>query len=353
MRNPVETAEDPRWKSVVNRERNADGDFFYAVITTGVFCRPACAARLARFENVRFFDSASAAEAAGFRPCKRCRPTDASLSDRQNEIIVKVCRTIEQSPSLPSLAELSAIAGMSPHHFHRLFKSLTGVTPKKYAEAFRAGQMRVNLAQASNITDAIYASGYGSSSRFYERADETLGMTARAFKSGAPGLSISYAIAPCSLGLALVAQTRKGVCAIFLGDNETELTNDLQSRFHKAKLTRDSEEMRAALVEIVALIEQPSRPCKLPLDIMGTAFQQRVWDALRKIPAGSTMTYSKLASAIGSPSSTRAVASACGANPIAVAVPCHRVMGTDGKLHGYRWGLERKLELRKREENEA
>ena len=338
-----------RWQAVRRRDRAADGSFVYSVRTTGVYCRPSCAARLPRRENVRFHATCEEAERAGFRPCKRCRPEGSSLAERQAAAIAKACRMIERGEELPSLATLAHAAGLSRFHFHRVFKAVTGVTPKAYGEAHRARRLRGELSRGASVTEAIYGAGFNSSGRFYATSSELLGMTPSAFRAGGNGVVIRFAIGQCSLGAVLVAATQKGVCAIELGDDPDELVRALQASFPKAKLIGGDAEFKRLIAHVVALVEAPARGLDLPLDIRGSAFQQRVWQALCDIPAGSTVSYSDLAHRIGSPKAVRAVAQACAANKLAVAIPCHRVVHRDGSLSGYRWGVQRKRALLQRE----
>ncbi len=343
------TEDDARWTEVRARNKDADGQFVYSVRTTGVYCRPSCPSRLANPANVAFHMSTEAAEAAGFRPCKRCKPDEAPLADRQAELVAAACRKLTTSEVAPTLDELAYAAGLSPHHFHRLFRAQTGLTPRDYARAERARRMREGLADAASVTDAIYGAGYGSGSRFYERADETLGMTARQFREGGAGETIRFAVGETSLGAILVAASSRGICAILLGDDPDALARDLQDRMPKASLIGGDSEFEQLVAQVVALVEAPQLGHRLPLDIRGTAFQQRVWNALLAIPAGRTASYSEIADAIGAPAAVRAVAQACAANRLAIAIPCHRVVRTDGALSGYRWGVERKQELLERE----
>lgn len=339
---------DPRWAAVVAR---ADGDFLYSVKTTGVYCRPSCAARQPRPENVAFHASVADAERAGFRPCKRCKPDQPPLRERQAAQVAALCRLIEQSSEEPSLEQLASHVGLSAFHVHRLFKAVTGVTPKAYASAQRADRVRAKLGEgAGTITEALYDAGYGSSGRFYEQAGELLGMSPKRYRAGGVDVEIRFAIGECSLGAVLVAASDRGVCAILLGDDPDELAHDLERRFPRAALVGADAAFEQLVATVVGLIETPRVGVELPLDVRGTAFQQRVWQALRQIPAGSTASYTEIASAIGAPRSVRAVAGACAANPLAVAIPCHRVARTDGGLSGYRWGVERKRALLDREQ---
>lgn len=332
--------------------RAADADFVYAVVTTGVYCRPSCAARRPRRDNARFFHTTEEARAAGYRACKRCKPDDAPARRRDAARVAELCRLIEESDATLSLATLAAHAGLSPSHTHRLFKSVTGLTPRAYARARRAERLRSELPEAESVTAAIYEAGFGSSSRAYENTDAILGMTPSAYRAGAPGRRIRHAVGTCSLGRVLVATTERGVCAILLGDDADELTADLRQRFASAELVA-STELGDALAQVVSAVDDSSARFELPLDVQGTAFQQRVWTALREIPVGETTSYSELAAAIGKPSAVRAVATACAQNPVAVVVPCHRVRRKDGSLAGYRWGADRKRRLLDRESEES
>jgi len=340
---------DPRWTAVRSRDTRADGTFVYSVKTTGVYCRPSCAARPARPENVAFHANATAAQKAGFRACKRCKPDQPPLAERQAIQIAELCRLIEHRDPAPTLEVLARHAGWSVFHTHRLFKAVTGLTPKAYAAAHRARRVRGELRTASTVTEAIYGAGYHSSGRFYERSNAMLGMTPTKYRAGGTDLEIRFAIGQCSLGAILVAATQRGVCAILLGDDPTALAHDLEQRFPRARLVGADPAFEQLVAQVVGLVEQPRLGAKLPLDIRGTAFQQRVWQALRRIPAGKTASYAEIASRIGAPSAVRAVAQACAANTLAVAIPCHRVVRKAGDLSGYRWGASRKRALLDRE----
>ena len=339
----------PRWAALAARSVAADGTFFYSVRTTGVYCRPSCGARLPRPENVRFHATREEAELAGFRPCKRCRPDRASLAEQHAATVTEICRLIETSSRVPALDALAARAGMSPFHFHRVFKGVTGLTPRAYAAAHRGERVRRELGKAPTVTAAIYDSGYSSNGRFYGESEQMLGMTPTEYRAGGARAEIRFAVGECSLGSILVARSERGVCAIFLGDDPDALTRELQDRFPRATLIGADPAFEDVVAKVVGLIEAPGTGVDLPLDVRGTAFQQRVWRALREIPAGSTASYREIASRIGAPRAVRAVAHACAVNPVAVAIPCHRVVRSDGGLAGYRWGVERKRELLERE----
>ncbi|MBB3889618.1 AraC family transcriptional regulator of adaptative response/methylated-DNA-[protein]-cysteine methyltransferase [Phenylobacterium haematophilum] len=341
--------ESARWAALAARDAAADGAFFYSVRTTGVYCRPSCAARPARPENVAFHATTADAEAAGFRPCKRCKPDQAPLAQRNAAAVAAACQLIESAEEAPGLEALAAEAGMSPFHFHRVFKSVTGVTPKAYADARRAERVRQALGEAGTITDAIYDAGFNSGGRFYEQSDKVLGMTPTRFRAGGEAAQIRFAVGECSLGSILVAATDKGVCAILFGDDPDSLLRALQDRFDKAELIGGDADFEALVATVVGFVEQPRLGLDLPLDVRGTAFQQRVWQALAEIPAGQTASYADVAAKIGKPAAVRAVAQACAANALAVAIPCHRVVRNDGALSGYRWGVERKRALLDRE----
>ena len=338
-----------RWAAVVARDPRADGRFFYGVRTTGVYCRPSCSSRRANPVNVSFYDTAAQAQAAGFRPCKRCRPTEQSSGSRQAERIALACRTIERAETPPSLAALAREAGLSPYHFHRLFKSTTGVTPKQYANGDRSRRLQISLARGHSVTDSILGAGFNSNSRFYEQSDRLLGMKPSSYRARGADEQIRFAVGQSSLGSVLVAASGRGVCAIMLGDDPDTLLRELQDRFARASLVGGDAGFEALVARIVGMVEEPLRGADLPLDVRGTAFQRRVWQALRRIPVGETASYADIARRIGQPSATRAVAQACGANALALAIPCHRVVRTDGGLAGYRWGIERKRVLLQRE----
>ncbi len=346
------TVGDPRWAAIVTRDASADGKFFYSVKTTGVYCRPSCPARNAKPENVAFHATAADAQRSGFRPCKRCKPDQPSLARQHAAKVAELCRFIEQAERIPSLEDLAQRAGMSAHYLHRVFKAIAGVTPKAYATAHRAARMRQELGRAGTVTAAIYGAGYNSNGRFYEESNAILGMTPGRFRAGGVNSEIRFAIGECSLGAILVAQSDRGVCAILMGEDPDALAHDLQDRFPHAHLVGGNAEFEALVANVIGFVESPQLGLDLPLDVRGTVFQQRVWQALREIPAGKTVSYADVAKRIGAPGSARAVAQACAANALAVAIPCHRVVRNDGELSGYRWGVERKRALLEREAGE-
>lgn len=346
-------SEEECWQAVLKRGVDSGGDFFYAVLSTGIFCRPSCSSRRPLRENVRFFASGADAVKAGFRPCKRCRPMAEGLDAERAAQIEKACRLIDEADEAPSLAELAECAGLSPFYFHRLFKKATGLTPRAYIAALKAQTMRENLPQAASVTGAIYDAGYSSSSRFYENSGDILGMPVKNYRNGGQDIAISYAVEPCWLGYALIAFTDRGLCALLFGDDPAALKADLQRRFSAAQLRAADKTFAERIAKTLAAIEEPHRASALPLDISGTAFQQRVWNALRDIPHGQTASYRDIAEHIGDLKAVRAVAGACAANPVAIAIPCHRVIRSDGGISGYRWGPERKRRLLEREKDAA
>jgi AraC family transcriptional regulator, regulatory protein of adaptative response / methylated-DNA-[protein]-cysteine methyltransferase len=342
----VATLQDPRWPKVLARDASCDGQFYYAVRTTGVYCRPSCAARPARPENVSFYATGALAQANGFRACKRCKPDGAAPAAQQAAMVARLCRYMEQAPTTPTLAALAAQAALSPYHLHRVFKSVTGVTPKAYAVAHRAQQLRGHLQRLdATVTDAVYDAGYQSSGPFYAKANAMLGMTPSTYRAGGKGLAVQYAVAPCALGRVLVAQSTRGVCAVLLGDEDEAMVQDLRHRLPHATLKLGDASFNRLMALVLRFIDAPRLGLNLPLDVRGTAFQQRVWQALQTIPPGQTLSYAEVAARIGSPQAVRAVAGACAANALAIVIPCHRVLRSDGTLSGYRWGVERKRAL--------
>jgi AraC family transcriptional regulator of adaptative response/methylated-DNA-[protein]-cysteine methyltransferase len=343
------STEERRWEAIVQRMQQSDGEFFYGVVTTGIYCRPVCSSRIPNRENVRFFDTTQLAEDADFRPCKRCTPRKESAPNTALDVVTQACKFIEESEKEPTLNQLADIVGLSPYHFHRLFKKSLGITPKQYAAANRQNRVRTNLRQDATITDAIYESGYESSSRFYENAASSLGMKPSEFQKGGKGKLIRYGIVQSYLGWVLVAVSDRGVCRIDFDDSPEILKARLDENFPNAELISDDPTISSIISQTVAFLETPELEYALPLDIQGTAFQQQVWQALRDIRPGTTVSYGDIAKQIGNPKAVRAVAQACGSNSIVVAIPCHRVVRKNGELGGYRWGIKRKEMILERE----
>ena len=347
-------SDDVRWQAVQARDAQADGHFVYAVKTTGVYCRPSASTRLPKRENVEFFDTEQAAKAAGFRMSQRPSGDRTVLAEQRAAMVAKACQLIERSEALPNLDEMANVVGMSPFHFHRVFKAEVGLTPKAYAAGLRGRKLREELGDhANSVTAAIYGAGFNSNSRFYAASNDLLGMRARDYRAGGLNMEVRFAVGQCTLGAILVAQSQFGICAILLGDDPDALVRGLQDQFPKARLIGGDESFEQLIAQVVGFVEAPSLGLNLPLDIQGTAFQERVWQALREIPPGATVSYAQVAARIGQPKAVRAVAQACGANHIAVAIPCHRVVRNTGELSGYRWGVDRKRELLRREHPES
>jgi AraC family transcriptional regulator, regulatory protein of adaptative response / methylated-DNA-[protein]-cysteine methyltransferase len=342
---PASSRDQARWEAFVARDASCEGQYYIAVKTTGIYCRPGCPARLPKRANVRFFDTRNEAERAGFRPCKRCKPDQPSLGELHAGKITQACRLIETADEAPKLDDLAAAVGLSSYHFHRIFKQALGVTPKAYATVHRANRVREGLGRSGTVTEAIYDAGFNSNGRFYANASEVLGMTPTDFRAGGAGQAIRYAIGACSLGSVLVAASEKGVCAILFGDEPESLGKELQVMFPRARIIGGDKAFEELTGKVLAFVEDPAKGLDLPLDVRGTAFQHRVWEALRRIPVGSTASYSEIAKKIGAPQAVRAVARACATNRIAVAIPCHRVVRSDGGLSGYRGGVKRKRAL--------
>lgn len=345
------STEERRWEAIVQRIQQSDGEFFYGVVTTGIYCRPVCSSRKPNRENVRFFDTIQLAEDADFRPCKRCTPGKESTPNTALDAVTQACEFIEEADKEPTLNQLADLVGLSPYHFHRLFKKTLGITPKQYATANRQKRVRSNLQQGATVTDAIYASGYESSSRFYENAASSLGMKPAEFQKRGKGKSIRYGIVQSYLGWVLVAVSDRGVCRIDFDDSPEILEARLAENFSNAELVSDDPTITAIISQAIAFLETPKLGFSLPLDIQGTAFQQRVWSVLQDIRPGTTVSYGDIAEQIGNPKAARAVAQACGSNKIAVAIPCHRVIQKNGGLGGYRWGIDRKEMILEREAN--
>jgi len=348
----IAITDDARYAAIVARDRTQDGVWYYAVRTTGVFCKPSCGARLAKRGNLSFHATTTDAIAAGFRACKRCRP-DQTGPDLHTDVVTAVCRMIDDAlaatGSVPSLDAMARHTGFSPFHLHRMFRKAMGLTPRAYGAGVRARFLRDQLDESRTVSEAVHGAGYSSSSRFYEQATKRLGMVPSRAKRGGVGETVRFAVGATSLGAILVAATEKGVCSIQLGEDPDALIHDLERRFHGATLVGDDPAFAATVSQVVGLVESPRSALDLPLDIRGTAFQERVWTALTSIAPGSTVTYAQLAGMIGQPTAVRAVASACAANEIAIAIPCHRVIRTTGGLSGYRWGVDRKAALLERE----
>lgn len=334
------------WQAIVDRDTDCDGQFVYAVLTTGVYCKPSCPSRQARRENVSFFTSSAAAQQAGYRPCKRCRPEDTPENDPLRHRILELCRLIEQSEERLTLADLADHAGLSPYHLHRQFKQFVGMTPAAYVREQRKKRVQSSLQSQSSVTESLFAAGYQSTGHFYKDSQRMLGMSPRRYQSGGKNMTIHFAVGECALGSILVAKSEQGICAISLGDQPEPLLEELQQQFKHAELIGGDKNFEHWVATIVGMVDNPEQKKQpLPLDIQGTAFQQKVWQALQQIPAGETRTYRELAEQIGDPKAVRAVAGACAANKLAVAIPCHRIIRSDGSLSGYRWGVDRKRQL--------
>ncbi|HWS54162.1 MAG TPA: bifunctional DNA-binding transcriptional regulator/O6-methylguanine-DNA methyltransferase Ada [Pyrinomonadaceae bacterium] len=350
-REPDEAA---RWAAVQSRDARFDGAFFYGVRSTGIYCKPSCPSRRPGRAQVAFFTSPEAAEAGGFRACRRCRPREAGAADPRAELVERACRAIEAHAEGPvSLAALGAQLGVSPYHLQRTFKSATGVTPRQYQAARRVGRFKRRIETGGAVAEAIYEAGFGSSSRLYEQAGAELGMTPAVYARGGSGVRINYAVVGCALGRLLVAATARGLCAVRLGDNDEELESALAAEFSAAEIQRDAAALGEWVGAILRHLEGEQTSLDLPLDVRATAFQRRVWEELRRIPYGSTRSYGDVARALGHPTAVRAVARACASNPVALVTPCHRVVREDGSLGGYRWGLERKRALLEGEQTKA
>ncbi len=336
--------EQTMWQAVLDRDPLYRGDFVYAVRSTGIYCLPTCPSRRPQPSQVTFFSTADAAESAGFRPCRRCHPRQSVSSDEQ--IVEKACNLLEQQAERPpSLKELSKALHMSPFYLHRVFKSKTGLTPHQYASAQRLGRFKERLKAGEAVTAALYNAGFGSTSRLYENAAHRLGMTPAAYRRGGQGMDIQYAIADTHLGKMLVAATPRGVCAVFFGESDAVLEGFLANEYPAAHLEHNDSALKVWVTALIHHLEGNLPTMELPLDLQATTFRLRVWEVLRAIPYGETRTYSQVAEAIGKPGAVRAVASACANNPVALVTPCHRVVRSDGKIGGYRWGEERKRAL--------
>jgi AraC family transcriptional regulator of adaptative response/methylated-DNA-[protein]-cysteine methyltransferase len=343
------TTESSRWARVVARDATADGEFVYAVGSTGIYCRPSCASRRPRREVVAFFDTPGDAERAGYRACRRCKPSQHVGPNPWVEKIRRACVYLANVDGHPSLAVLARRLGGSPYHLQRNFKRIVGISPREYAEACRLRKVKARLRHGERVTGAMFDAGYGSSSRFYERAAPMLGMSPSTYRRGGAGMSIKYTIVGSDLGRVLIAATQKGVCAVAMGDSQAELERALEREYPAASISADAHALSRWSRQVLAHLAGRRPRLDLPLDVRATAFQWQVWDALRSIPYGETRTYGEIARAIGKPKAVRAVARACATNPVALAVPCHRVVSADGAPGGYRWGTGRKRELLSRE----
>jgi AraC family transcriptional regulator of adaptative response/methylated-DNA-[protein]-cysteine methyltransferase len=337
--------DEARWNAVSENNSNADSAFYYAVLTTGIYCRPSCRSKLPNRDNVEYFTSCDAAEAAGYRACKRCRPTATSKAGEIEQKIIHACRIIEESEISMRLDELASQVNLSPYHFHRLFKKIVGVTPKQYSARHQSQRFHKSLKSSPSVTDAIYTAGYGSSGSAYDKKRDQLAMKPTVYRKGADGVTITYGLAQCFLGWVIVAATDRGICAIEFGDDSDTLPGQVQASFPNAQLTKADRGFETLIKEVVGFIESPEDMFQVPLDIQGTAFQQQVWEILRQIKPGKTMSYTDVAERLGKPNAVRAVASACASNKLAVVIPCHRVISKSGKTGGYRWGTERKKKL--------
>ena len=343
-----------RWHAVQSRDRGADGVFVYAVRSTGVYCRPSCPSRKPQANQVVFFRLPEAAEQQGFRECRRCRPRTANLRDPRTQAVAKVCREIdarlkEGNDAPVTLSALSTPIGMSSHQLERAFRSVMGITPRQYADAQRMRRLKSKLKKGDDVTTALYDAGFGSSSRLYERAPSQLGMTPATYRQGGAGMRVNYTIVDSPLGRLLVAATDRGISALYLGESNARLEAALQKEYPRAEIRRDRNGLEGWVSKILEHLRGREPNLDLPTDVQATAFQRRVWEELRRIPYGTTRTYSQVARAIGQPAAVRAVARACATNPVSVVVPCHRVVRKDGDLSGYRWGTERKKALLERE----
>jgi AraC family transcriptional regulator of adaptative response/methylated-DNA-[protein]-cysteine methyltransferase len=337
---------DQLWQAVMAKDSSYDGQFVFAVSSTGIYCRPSCPSRRAHRERVKFFDLPEAAEQAGFRACLRCQPQRAHVVDPQIELVQRVCRFLNTSDSETlKLAELASHAGISVFHLQRTFKRVMGISPRQYLAARRFGNFKTLVRKGDSVTTALYESGFNSSSRLYEHAAEELGMTPATYSRGGRGVNISYTIAGSPMGRLLVAITERGVCAVRMGDSDAELEKDLREEFPQAEIKRDDSVLREPVQKILNHLDNNESRLDLPLDIRATAFQRQVWEKLRAIPYGETASYADVAKALGKPGAVRAVGRACATNPVALVIPCHRVVREDKSLGGYRWGLERKKKL--------
>lgn len=335
------------WQAVKNNDARFNGAFVYGVSSTRIYCKPSCSSRRPKRENVRFFEAFEIAEASGFRACQRCLPKDEKPNP-QAEIALRACQIIESQEQI-TLGDLSSELNLSPAYLQKIFKEIIGVSPKKYAEIKRLEKFKSELKKGSEVIDAMYESGYGSPSRLYENVSEKLGMTPAVYKKGGKDQKIEYAVVETVLGKMLVARTEKGICAVSFGDDDQALFEDLRKEFPQAELSNNGVRLKKYVEAILANLAGTDKTLDLPLDVRATVFQMRVWEALRKIPYGETVSYAEIAEKIGRKKAVRAVASACASNPAALIIPCHRVVRKDGDLSGYRWGIERKQILLEKE----
>jgi AraC family transcriptional regulator, regulatory protein of adaptative response / methylated-DNA-[protein]-cysteine methyltransferase len=333
---------ETQWQQVMARDARQDGRFVFAVRTTGVYCRPSCPSRRPRRDSVEFFADPQQAERAGYRACLRCKPTEIPT---QAQTVMRTRQLLDEAAGVLTLAELSKRVGVSPFHLQRLFKRATGLSPREYQSARRVQHVKHGLRKGDDVTTALYDAGFGSPSRLYEKSTQHLGMTPGAYRRGGAGMTIQYAIIPSPLGRLLVAATPRGLCAVRFGEDASELEREVREEFRAAEIQRDDAALQPYLQPLLASLRGENATVDLPLDVRATAFQKKVWDALRRIPSGETRSYSQVAREIGDPKAVRAVARACASNPVALAVPCHRVVRNDGALAGYRWGIDRKKEL--------
>lgn len=343
--------EPARWRAVEERDPMAEGAFVLAVTSTGIFCRPTCPAKRPHRDRVEFYNTPSEARRAGYRACLRCKPEDESYGRRHADAIARASSLIRESETMPTLGELAKATNLSVFHFHRLFRRALGVTPRQFRAQIMVEKAKQSMRSGDSVTSAIYDAGFSSNGRFYEAASARLGMKARKIGAGGADESIRFIVRRCSLGFVLVAATEKGICEVWLGDDTDSLAKRLREVYAKARIASRDPIMNDLVKKVVSLVETPDKPVKLPLDLHGTAFEMRVWNALRRIPIGKTKTYGEIAAAIGHPGASRAVGRACALNHVAVVVPCHRAIGKDKSLRGYRWGLERKRKLLDREQS--
>jgi AraC family transcriptional regulator of adaptative response/methylated-DNA-[protein]-cysteine methyltransferase len=338
-----------QWQQVMARDARQDGRFVFAVRTTGVYCRPSCPSRRPRRDSVEFFANPQQAEHAGYRACLRCKPTEISAQARA---VVRARQLLDEADGILTLAELSRRVGVSPFHLQRLFKRATGLSPREYQSARRMQQVKQGLRKGDDVTTALYDAGFGSPSRLYEKSSQQLGMTPGTYRRGGAGVTIQFAIVPSPLGRMMVAATSRGLCAVRFGESATDLERVLREEFRAAEIHRNDAALRSYVQPLMASIRGENATVDLPLDVRATAFQKKVWDELRRIPRGETRSYTEVAHAIGDDKAVRAVARACASNPVAIAVPCHRVVRSDGDISGYRWGVERKKKLLEQEQQE-